>query len=147
MDDSIATDGTLLPSPNAAKRLRLAVAAEKDGLAPLSLVLSGTTLTVPVTCAETIVGRHSRADIRLPLPDVSRRHCRLAFKDGAWHIFDLDSLNGIYVNGVRVKHARLAHRDVVTIGGYTLEVDMRSVTPTVLLPFPVSRGRPFNEAA
>jgi hypothetical protein len=36
---------------------------------------------------------------------------------------------------------------VVTIGGYTLEVDMRSVTPTVLLPFPVSRGRPFNEAA
>jgi predicted component of type VI protein secretion system len=147
MDDSIATDGTLLPSANHAKRLRLAVAAEQGGLAPLSLVVSGTQMTVPVTSAEAVIGRHSRADIRLPLPDVSRRHCRLVFKEGTWHIFDMDSLNGICVNGVRVKHAQLAHRDVVSIGGYTLEVDMRSVSPTVLLPFPVFQVRPFDEAA
>jgi pSer/pThr/pTyr-binding forkhead associated (FHA) protein len=105
-----------------------------DGLAPLRLILQPSGMVTQVTRAEVIVGRHTEADIRLPLPDVSRRHCRLVFSGGKWHIFDLESLNGVFVNGVRVRQADLVHRDQIRIGGYQLEVDLRTTSPTVVLP-------------
>src|SRR6266436_2874985 len=33
-----------------------------------------------------LLGRHSTADLRLPLPDVSRRHCRFLYQDGVWQV-------------------------------------------------------------
>ena len=113
---------------------RLLTQTEVTGLAPLRLVMQPSGLATQVTRAEVVVGRHSQADIRLPLADVSRQHCRLVHIDGKWHIFDLDSLNGLYINGTRVHHAQLMHRDVLRIGGYQLEVDLHSTTQTVVLP-------------
>jgi hypothetical protein len=66
----------------------------------------------------------TRPDMRLPLPDISRRHCRFLFTDGAWEVFDLDSLNGIFVNGERVKHAVLRDRDILTIGGFRFQIGL-----------------------
>jgi pSer/pThr/pTyr-binding forkhead associated (FHA) protein len=71
-----------------------------------------------------VLGRHSEADIRLPLPDVSRRHCRFVFDHGQWRIFDLGSLNGILVNGKRVDSAELHEGDVIAIGGFTFSASM-----------------------
>src|SRR5689334_11928171 len=51
---------------------------------PLRLILLPSGMIVDLTEAEVIVGRHSDADVRLPLPDVSRRHCRFVWCDGAW---------------------------------------------------------------
>ncbi len=50
---------------------------------------------------ETILGRQSS---RVPLTDgtVSRQHSRLTQKDGIWQLEDLGSVNGTYVNGMRV---------------------------------------------
>ena len=50
--------------------------------------------------ADMLIGRHSQADIRLPLPDVSRRHCRFFFGEGVWQVLDLNSLNGVFLNGM-----------------------------------------------
>jgi pSer/pThr/pTyr-binding forkhead associated (FHA) protein len=69
-----------------------------------------------------ILGRHSRADVRLPLPDVSRRHCRFVWADGAWQVIDLQSLNGVYVNDQRVTQATLHAGDTVRIGGFSFVV-------------------------
>ena len=50
----------------------------------------------------TVVGRREDADFRIPLSDVSRKHCRL-IKDGAQLIVeDLGSANGTFHNGQRV---------------------------------------------
>src|SRR5229473_2849513 len=65
---------------------------------PLKLILQPNGPVLELTRPDTLMGRHSEADVRLPLPDVSRRHCRFLFADGAWQIFDLDSLNGVFVN-------------------------------------------------
>ena len=48
-----------------------------------------------------LIGRSSEA---LPLTDmtISRRHAELIPDDGQWHINDLQSANGSFVNGVRV---------------------------------------------
>src|SRR6185437_13972961 len=72
---------------------------------PLRLTLEPSGLIVEVTQANTLVGRHHEANLRLPLPDVSRQHCRLLFENNAWRVRDLKSLNGVYINDVRVQEA------------------------------------------
>src|SRR5262249_52490210 len=64
----------------------------------MRLVLIPSGWSIDLTKCEVILGRHTSADVRLPLPDVSRQHCRFVFSEGLWHVYDLNSLNGIYVN-------------------------------------------------
>src|SRR5262249_6743434 len=45
----------------------------------------------------------------------SSRHCELTFRDGYWHIKDLNSTNGIKVNGVRLQSKLLHPGDEITI--------------------------------
>jgi pSer/pThr/pTyr-binding forkhead associated (FHA) protein len=91
---------------------------------PLKLLVQPSGSVLELTRPDMLLGRHSQADVRLPLPDVSRRHCRFLFSEGAWHLFDLNSLNGVFVNGEQVQHAILRDHDQVTIGGFQLEVDL-----------------------
>jgi pSer/pThr/pTyr-binding forkhead associated (FHA) protein len=70
------------------------------------------------------VGRHSGAEVRLPLPDVSRRHCRIVHADEKWEIIDLESLNGVWVNDRSVERAVLNHGDMLRLGGFTFMVDL-----------------------
>src|SRR5438067_12659796 len=83
---------------------------------PLRLVLQGTSYVVEVSQSPAVLGRHTRCDVRLPFPDISRQHCSFAYENGAWFVNDLQSLNGIFVNGVRVAQSRLNDRDVLGIG-------------------------------
>lgn len=91
---------------------------------PLRLVLESTATVIEITRPDTVIGRHTEADIRLPLPDVSRRHCRLLFLEGGWQIMDLNSLNGIQVNGEQVLQAPLEQDDRIRIGGFHFIVDL-----------------------
>lgn len=49
-----------------------------------------------------LLGRAEGATLRIPSPDVSRKHCNLIFREGFWQVQDLGSSNGTYVNGTRV---------------------------------------------
>jgi pSer/pThr/pTyr-binding forkhead associated (FHA) protein len=95
----------------------------------MRLVLEPIGLTVDLCQSDQVLGRHSEADVRLPLPDVSRRHCRFVFSDCTWHVIDLDSLNGVFVNGERVSEAVLHDRDVLGIGSFRFSVHMNPTTP------------------
>ena len=86
------------------------------GFVPLRLVFEPAELRVEVHEADVIVGRHSEAYVRLALPDISRRHCRLAFANQQWRVFDLGSLNGVFVNGERMQEAALYHGDRLQLG-------------------------------
>jgi len=63
-----------------------------------------------------VIGRSRECDITLDDPNASRRHAELRPEDGAYWIVDLDSTNGIEVNGTRVQRAKLGHEDVIVIG-------------------------------
>lgn len=104
------------------------------GFCPLRLILYPGGWSTELTQPDMIVGRHSTADIRLHLPDVSRRHCRFVFRDGAWHVFDLQSMNGLFVNDERVEEAVLHDLDLVRIGSYTFEVHLEPKAGTLPLP-------------
>ena len=71
---------------------------------------------------EVSIGRHASADVRLYLPDISRQHCRFVFVKGQWEIMDLESTNGIFVNGERVPCATLRTGDLIQIGSYFFQV-------------------------
>jgi hypothetical protein len=72
---------------------------------------------------QVIVGRDPSCDLVLTLPSVSRRHARLAFRDGSWVIQDLESRNGTVVNGVAVGRCELRPGDYIVLGDEHLVVD------------------------
>jgi pSer/pThr/pTyr-binding forkhead associated (FHA) protein len=116
-------DGLPVPNPEVHDDQTAPPSVPAD-FVPLRLVLLPSRLVVEFTRPETLVGRHSSADVRLPLPDVSRRHCRFVYHHGTWQVFDLASLNGIFVNGVKVTQATLHDRDVIDIGGFRFVVEL-----------------------
>jgi pSer/pThr/pTyr-binding forkhead associated (FHA) protein len=96
--------------------------SDHPSLVPVRLMLQPGGPAIELKCSGMVLGRHTEADVRLPLPDVSRRHCRFIFADNAWHIEDLGSLNGVFVNGQRVQQATLHETDIIGIGGFVFQV-------------------------
>jgi len=62
------------------------------------------------------VGRAPRADFVVDAPLVSRLHCRLTLQDEGVLVEDLDSTNGTFVNGQRVRKGLLADGDRLRVG-------------------------------
>jgi len=73
----------------------------------------------------TVIGRSRDSDIQLADPNISRRHAELRQEGTAYWIVDLDSTNGIEINGRRVKRAKLDEGDTVTIGSTDLVFERR----------------------
>lgn len=68
--------------------------------------------------SEVLIGRSAECDIILDDVTVSRRHTRISREGLNIWIFDLDSLNGTYVNRKRIEKARLENKDEIQIGKY-----------------------------
>jgi len=67
-----------------------------------------------------VIGRSRECEIRLSDPNVSRRHAEVRNEAGGHWVVDLDSTNGMEVNGRRLKRARLEAGDVITVGSTEL---------------------------
>ena len=69
---------------------------------------------------ETVIGRTGECDIPLPSKNVSRKHACVGFRNEEYHIQDLNSTNGVYVNGVKIEKCVLRNLDQIEIGGIKL---------------------------
>jgi len=76
-----------------------------------------------LTVNELIVGRSADAGLVLKDGRASRRHACITRDTGVFAIRDLNSGNGLYVNGQRVSESVLAHADVIQIGHSRLVFD------------------------
>jgi FHA domain len=87
------------------------------------LVPVGGVDSIPLVRHHLTIGRRESCDICLHFPSVSLLHCELDFKEGCWTIRDLNSINGVKINGVRVKVRILQPGDTVSIAKrkYTIE--------------------------
>jgi two-component system, cell cycle response regulator len=63
-----------------------------------------------------VIGRGSASDLRLTDEGVSRRHALLIHSRGHYFIQDLDSSNGTFLEGRRVKRAPLMEGDLIQFG-------------------------------
>ena len=68
----------------------------------------------------TTAGRHPDSDIFLDDITVSRRHAEFVRDGEGYHVRDVGSLNGTYVNRERTDDAALAQGDEVQIGKFKL---------------------------
>ena len=77
--------------------------------------------------AEITVGRIQGNDIILPRGNVSKRHARFALQNGKVMLYDLQSTNGTFVNGVRIEAPRLVlPDDQVQIGDFVMELSVQA---------------------
>ena len=63
-----------------------------------------------------MIGRSKDCDIRLADPNVSRRHAEVRPVGDGYKVVDLDSTNGIEVDGKRVKELELQDGARFTLG-------------------------------
>lgn len=98
---------------------------------------------------EIFIGRTNDNDIALPLRSISRRHARIVERDGSYHIEDLESASGTYVNRhkLEIGHLRrLTEGDEVLIFPYTFRVNPReSWVPDKEVE--ISYSRPFAQTS
>lgn len=73
----------------------------------------------------TVIGRREDCDLRIPLGDISRKHCRLVRDGDTIRVEDLGSSNGTFHNGQRVQEATLTAGDSVQVGPvvFVLQLD------------------------
>ncbi len=62
------------------------------------------------------IGRNPGNDILLTDGTVSRSHAKLVWIEDTFRIEDLNSTNGIYLNGEKIESARLASKDKIRMG-------------------------------
>lgn len=70
------------------------------------------------------IGRDPSNDMVLPHPLVSRHHARLILRGTKYFLFDLNSVNGTYINGHRIKEPHeLAANSLIQICGFSFIFD------------------------
>jgi len=107
---------------------RIKVAIERENSNPLSETVGfpddGATL-VPLDDSDapavplgrhTTIGRAPESDLCLKDSSVSKRHAVVTIEPNGAFIEDLRSVNGVTLNGQRIRHARVADGDVIELG-------------------------------
>jgi adenylate cyclase len=83
--------------------------------------------SIPLVRETLIIGRRESCDICMRYPDISSVHAQLTFTEGYWRIRDMNSTNGIKVNGARVIEKLLHPNDEISIGRrrkFTIEYEL-----------------------
>ena len=70
----------------------------------------------PLKPGVSILGRLALSDVHLPTPDVSRKHAQVIVGPSGVFVVDLESENGVVVNGRKVDKVQLVDGDVLTLG-------------------------------
>jgi hypothetical protein len=112
------------PSPDAPPQASLLVS--RDGK-----ILSKVTLG-----QRTLVGRSEHNDVCLPSPYLSRHHAAIVGTPDGYYVVDLNSANGVDLNGRRVERAVVCDQDVLTLGPFRLKIK---------IPESLARGSPLPE--
>ena len=97
-----------------------------------------------------LLGRHPECDVQIDSRKISRRHCCIAQVNDYLVVRDLDSTNGIRINGVRVVEGKLRPGDEVTIGNHRYQVEWDkapSVPPPVVPRRPVAANAAIEDEA
>ena len=105
--------------------------------AHLLISRDGRTLTRVALGQRTLLGRSEHNDVRLPSPYLSRHHCAFVGTPEGYYVVDLNSANGLLLNGRQVERAVLCDQDVLTVGPFRMKVQ---------IPEWLARGSPLPGA-
>jgi transcriptional regulator with GAF, ATPase, and Fis domain len=85
---------------------------------------------IPIEKDLVVLGRSPKADIKIHDRKASASHCRIErTPGGGFRIFDLESQNGTWLNGRRVRRRTLRAGDVIAVGTIELRFDEEAPPP------------------
>ncbi len=87
---------------------------------------NGTMVEVALSDKPLTIGRSTKADIVLEDEKASRLHCGIRFMDDEYHLKDLASKNGTYLNNERIETATVKPGDKVRVGDTVISVEKQS---------------------
>jgi pSer/pThr/pTyr-binding forkhead associated (FHA) protein len=77
---------------------------------------------IPLIKKSLLVGRRESCDIVLRFSNVSAHHCQMNVNGGYWYVRDLQSRNGIKINGVRVTDKIVKPGDILSVAKHKYEL-------------------------
>jgi len=86
------------------------------------------------------IGRNAENDFQLEHPSVSGSHCEFVVTDSSLVLRDLESTNGTFVNGAKVREFKLSPGETVHVGEVELWVE--STAAAIVIPRFVDRELP-----
>jgi len=104
-----------------------------DTAGPLArLVPVGGGKDYSITKGKITIGRQLPCDLVIREKSISGKHCKLELIDGYWRLFDLESRNGIRVDGIRCDEAWVLpqHRLTLADKRFQLEYEGEGPLPT-----------------
>jgi pSer/pThr/pTyr-binding forkhead associated (FHA) protein len=103
---------------------------EESEMPKLSLMFDNKVVKeVPVGGRAVTIGRAPDNDLYVDNLAVSNYHAKIYFEAGRMVVEDLDSLNGTFVNDLRIERATLHDGDKVHIGKHVIKVDTSGDAP------------------
>jgi len=109
---------TPIEARSGASRADIVTTTTGEGLAALVDADSG--LDYPITDAVCVIGRALNCSLRIKHPALSRYHAMIRHVGNEWILSDMKSMNGVYLNGQRVRVARLKNNDHIGMGVHDL---------------------------
>jgi pSer/pThr/pTyr-binding forkhead associated (FHA) protein len=91
--------------------------------------IDGTSDAIKLRTDATIFGR-SNGDFIIQDKEVSSTHCQIQSVNGIYHVFDMNSTNGTWVNNERIVRKKLEDGDSITIGQTKMKFVMEEETAT-----------------
>lgn len=95
--------------------------------------------------SHTLVGRAPPCGVRLEEAVVSAEHASLSWQEGAWHVRDLGSRNGTYLNGTRLETAvayRCERGAILAFGDPRLAWELEDASEPCPMLVPLGPGQP-----
>ncbi|MGB5195033.1 MAG: FHA domain-containing protein [Polyangiales bacterium] len=136
--DVVATANTLpSPKPKSQPPPRLVVLGEPAAGAEFTLSKSALR-----------IGRDERLDIWINHKSISHEHAEVQVRDGKVTVFDLESANGVCVNGVRATRAVLESGDILELGEVRFRfLPAEGAHSLVALPEEPAAGAPSSSSS
>ncbi len=78
---------------------------------------------IPLLKKQLLIGRRESCDIVLRFANVSAHHCQLFVNGGYWYVRDMQSRNGVKVNGMRVQEKRIGPGDSIAVSKHNYELE------------------------
>ncbi|AZR72960.1 hypothetical protein BBF96_05860 [Anoxybacter fermentans] len=100
---------------------------KKSGGSPILEVLEGNDEGKKFNLIGSIItiGRREDNQIMINDPNVSRYHARIVYNNNNWQIEDLNSTNGVFINGKRITISPLKSGDKICIGSTLLKFRLK----------------------
>src|SRR5262249_12765153 len=101
---------------------------------------------IPLVTDVMTIGRRESCDICLKFQNISGTHCELSLRNGVWHIRDLNSTNGIKVNGERTLRRPLQPGDEIDIAKHKYVIHYQAAPGALEGAFAEEEVNPFGQS-